>query len=259
MRTTSFAAFTLVLGIAACIGADSMAPNAVMSVPTDVRAEPGDGIISLSWSSVPGATSYNLYWSSHPGVSPRTGTRIAGLGSAYTQSGLINGTAYYYVVTAANSQQESRASSEIDAMPVVIPIVLSSTALAPGSVGQHYDGLRVSASFLCTYNNFTTGCTPCSATVHCSGVRRCGSPICVKTVVIQHSGGWMITARGGRLPYTSRVSGLPPGLSSADVSGGVSITGTPTAAGSYAVTITLEDSDNPRQRASVTETIVINP
>jgi hypothetical protein len=255
MRTTSLAALMLMLGLTACIGADSMAPSAVMSVPTDVRAEPGDGIISLSWSPVPGATSYNIYWSSHPGVSPRTGTRIAGLGSAYVQSGLINGRTYYYVVTAANSQQESKASSEIDAMPVVIPIVLSANAPPAGTVGRAYYWISGIGHDLCTYAH---GCVPCSATVSCAGVPPCGRPACVETV-LKHSGGWMIAAQGGRAPYTWRVSGLPPGLSSSIVPGGMMIVGVPTAAGSYVVTVTLDDSHTPPQTASVTETIVINP
>ena len=65
------------------------------------------------------------------------------------------------------------------------------------------------------------------------------------------------TASGGATPYTWSWSGtIPPGLSINSSSGAVS--GTPTTAGSYPVTVTVTDSTTPtRQTASATVTISV--
>jgi len=95
--------------------------------PTGVTATPGNGQVTISWAQVTNATSYNIYWSTNPGVTsgPTTnGTLITGVaaGSAspsYTQIGLTDGTIYYYVVTAVNSNNgsESPASSQVSIAP----------------------------------------------------------------------------------------------------------------------------------------------
>ncbi|MHB8123207.1 MAG: fibronectin type III domain-containing protein [Desulfuromonadaceae bacterium] len=65
----------------------------------------------MAWDPVVGATSYNLYWSTVPGVTPANGTKISGVSTPYTHTGLAAGTTYYYVVTAVDSSSESLASS----------------------------------------------------------------------------------------------------------------------------------------------------
>ena len=66
--------------------------------------------VTIAWTAVPGATSYNIYWSTTTGVAPANGTRIAGVTTAsYTHAPLNNGTTYYYVVTAVFATGESAA------------------------------------------------------------------------------------------------------------------------------------------------------
>lgn len=90
-------------------------PLAVPAAPTGVVATGGNQAVTVAWNPASGATSYNLYWSPSPGVTVGTGTRITGVVSPYTQSGLAAGASYYYVVTAANSAGESVASAEATA------------------------------------------------------------------------------------------------------------------------------------------------
>lgn len=90
---------------------------AAPGVPTAVAASTK---VTLSWSAVSGATSYNLYWSTVSGVTKSNGTKITNVSSSYTQTGLTNGTTYYYVLTAVNSAGESAASPQVSATPVSV-------------------------------------------------------------------------------------------------------------------------------------------
>lgn len=100
------------------VSATPQAPTALPSAPTGVSAAAGDAKVDISWNAVTGATSYNIYWSTISGVTTGSGTQISGItNAAYAHTGLTNGTAYYYVVTAENSIGESAASSEASASP----------------------------------------------------------------------------------------------------------------------------------------------
>ena len=107
------------------VSATPAAPGTVPSAPAGVSATPGDTQITISWNAVPGATSYNIYWSTAPGVTTATGTKITGAANPYIQAALVNGTAYYYIVTALNSVGESAPSSQVSATPIVPTIAPS--------------------------------------------------------------------------------------------------------------------------------------
>jgi fibronectin type 3 domain-containing protein len=85
------------------------------AAPTGVNAVGGTQQASISWAAVSGATSYNLYWSKTAGVTTATGTKISGATSTAVQTGLSDGTTYYYIVTAVNSVGESAASVQVAA------------------------------------------------------------------------------------------------------------------------------------------------
>ena len=83
------------------------------AAPTQLAASPGNGSVVLSWSAVTGAVSYTIKRAPVSGgpyafVANTTGTSA-------TDTGLADGTAYYYVVTALNPMLESPASSEVGA------------------------------------------------------------------------------------------------------------------------------------------------
>ena len=74
----------------------------VPAAPTGVSATPGNGQVTITWTAVSDAASYNIYWSSTSGVTPTNGNRISNATSPFMQTGLANGTTYFYVVTAVN-------------------------------------------------------------------------------------------------------------------------------------------------------------
>jgi beta-glucanase (GH16 family) len=90
-----------------------------MFVPTGLTATAGNQQVSLSWNAVPGATSYNVKCSMTNGgpyatiASPTT--------TGYTNTGLVNGTTYYYVVSQVNAVAESTNSTQVSATPVCAP------------------------------------------------------------------------------------------------------------------------------------------
>lgn len=95
--------------------ASTSASTTVPAAPTAVTASGGVKQVTLSWAAVPGATSYNVYWSATAGVTTATGTKVAGATSPYVQTGLADGTAYFFIVTAANTIGESAASVPVTA------------------------------------------------------------------------------------------------------------------------------------------------
>jgi fibronectin type 3 domain-containing protein len=84
--------------------------------PTNLAATAGGGRVNLTWTGVGQATAYNVKRATSSG-GPYT-TIASGVPSpAYTDTGVTNGTTYYYVVTATNSRGEGIPSNEASATP----------------------------------------------------------------------------------------------------------------------------------------------
>ena len=73
---------------------------------------------TISFSTVPGASSYNLYWKTSSGVTI-SDTKITGATSPHSHTGLSNGTTYYYVATAVVDSVETDISNELYGTPFV--------------------------------------------------------------------------------------------------------------------------------------------
>jgi fibronectin type 3 domain-containing protein len=86
------------------------------SAPAGLAATAGNGSVGLTWSASTGATSYSVYRGTAPGAEGATsiGTTTS---TSFTDTGLTNGTAYYYEVTASNSAGASPSSREATATP----------------------------------------------------------------------------------------------------------------------------------------------
>jgi regulation of enolase protein 1 (concanavalin A-like superfamily) len=114
------------------------APVTIPSAPT-LAAAAATGAVSLSWSPVAGATTYNLYRSTTPGGEGSTPYLTALTGSSYSDTAVTAGTAYYYKLTAVNSAGESGPSGEKSATPAaaIPPGPLSDADIgSPGLAGS---------------------------------------------------------------------------------------------------------------------------
>ena len=87
------------------------------SNPQNLLATPGNSKIDLSWDTVDGATSYNVKRSETPGGPYQTIATTTAGAITYSDTGLQNGTTYYYVVSAVNAGGESSDSNEVSATP----------------------------------------------------------------------------------------------------------------------------------------------
>lgn len=124
--------------VAATTLAANSPPPTIPSAPTGITATGGDTQVTLSWTAVTGASSYNIYWSTTSGVTTSTGTRIAGVSSPYVQTGLGAGTTYFYIVTAVNGAGESGPSVQASATtnaPTTVPAAPTAVT-ASGGVKQ---------------------------------------------------------------------------------------------------------------------------
>ncbi len=102
-----------------------------VGTPSNLTAARGNLLSTLAWSAAPGATGYNIYWSTTSGVSSQNGNKISGVtGTSFTHTGLVNGTIYYYVVTAVNGSAEGTPSNQASVLIDNVRPAITSTAPA---------------------------------------------------------------------------------------------------------------------------------
>ena len=127
------------------------------ATPSGLTATAGNAQVSLTWSASTGATSYHL-------------KRAATTGGPYTQvsapttttfadTGLANGTTYFYVVSAVNSAGESANSSEASAKPTAPAQAPAAPTALMATAGNAQVGLSWTASATATSYNVKRGTT----------------------------------------------------------------------------------------------------
>ncbi|QJD83895.1 DUF4832 domain-containing protein [Cohnella herbarum] len=119
-----------VLANAISVSGDPVVPEA----PANLQASPGNSQVTLTWDISAGASSYTVLRSATSGSGY---AQIAsGLTStSYTNTGLTNGTTYYYVVRAVNAVGTSGNSNQAGATPaaISIPSAPASLTATPGN------------------------------------------------------------------------------------------------------------------------------
>jgi fibronectin type 3 domain-containing protein len=93
------------------------APATPPPAPTGLQATAGNAQVSLTWTASAGATSYHVKRSTTSG-GPYTQVS-APTAANFTDTGLTNGTIYYYVVSALNAAGESANSAQVSATPAI--------------------------------------------------------------------------------------------------------------------------------------------
>ncbi len=148
--TTALAGTIYYYAIAATNGSGSSTGSTEVNAltapdaPSGLAATADNGQVSLLWNTSTGADSYNVLRSTTSG-SGYTTVATGLTGTSYIDTGLTNGTAYYYVVTATNSGGTSANSTEANATPVALPSPWATsdvgTTGATGSASRDPNGL----------------------------------------------------------------------------------------------------------------------
>ena len=115
---------------------------ALPAAPGSLTATAGDAQVILSWPAASGATSYNLKSATINGGPYTMLTNI--IANSYTNTGLLNGTNYFYVVSAVNIAGESTNSPQANAMPQAPPPNL---IISPSSTNFVFSWPVASAGF----------------------------------------------------------------------------------------------------------------
>lgn len=114
------------LFLTGCLATDGPGPFVGPTGLTVTSAATGQ--VTIQWTAMSQAIGYNVYYSTTPGVTPVNTTK-AGSTSAttptYTQSGLTNGTTYFFVVTAIVEGYETSVSNQIAYTPIATTTTLT--------------------------------------------------------------------------------------------------------------------------------------
>jgi len=106
---------------------------AAPGVPTQLTAAPGNARVVLTWAAVTGATSYKVFRGTASNGQSTTPIATNVTASTYTNTGLTNGTAYFYKVSAVNAGGDSALSNEASATPIAPPVAPTGLTATPGN------------------------------------------------------------------------------------------------------------------------------
>ncbi len=126
------------------VGATPQAPVVPPLAPGNLLATAGNAQASLTWSASSGATSYNVKRAAIDG-GPYTPIAVS-TSTAFTDTPLINGPTYYYVVSAANSAGEGANSVQVSATPQTPVVPPSPPGNLTATAGNAQASLSWSAS-----------------------------------------------------------------------------------------------------------------
>ncbi|MEH6346971.1 MAG: fibronectin type III domain-containing protein [Bermanella sp.] len=101
--------------------------DTAVTAPTNVSATGFEEGINISWSPVTGIGNYRVYYKASAGVTS-SDPYFPAVGTGYNHTGLAEGDAYFYAVSAVNNSDVSELSSEVSASADGIPVPPQVTA-----------------------------------------------------------------------------------------------------------------------------------
>jgi uncharacterized repeat protein (TIGR01451 family) len=272
---------------------NAVVPYALPGAPTNLVATAGSAAANLSWTAPAnnGSAITGYVVTPYIGLTAQATQFFTGAGTAQTATGLTPGTAYTFTVAAQNAAGTGPASAKSSPVtPNALPSLVF-TAPPAGQVGVAYSHqLTVTGGTAPFTWSISTGALPAGLALNASTGLLSGTPTAsgtfTFTVRVLDASGQAVTksvtlviaaapavvftapsgevgvaysgqptTTGGTAPFTWTISAgaLPSGVS-INASTGL-ISGTPTASGSFSVTITATDSFG--QTSNKTTTLVI--
>ena len=119
------------------------------AAPTGLAATAGNAQVTLSWTASNGAATYNVYRGTATGAEGASPIATGIAATTYTNTGLTNGTTYYYKVAAVNGSGTSPMSNEMSAKPVSVATNVTSLVRITSTSFQYKQSTK-------TYNSTVT-------------------------------------------------------------------------------------------------------
>jgi cellulose 1,4-beta-cellobiosidase len=119
------------------------------AAPAGLAATAGNAQVTLSWTASSGATSYNVYRGTATGAEGASSIATGITATTYTNTGLTNGTTYYYKVAAVNGVGTSPMSNEASAKPASVATNITSPVKITSTNFQYKQSTK-------TYNSTVT-------------------------------------------------------------------------------------------------------
>ncbi len=130
----------------------------VPATPTGLALTAGNSQVTLAWTPAAGAASYNVYLGTASGAEVLAGSAL--VGTTYTDTGLANGTTYYYKVSAVNATGESLLSAEVSAKPSAPAISGPSGTIVTDAPTFGWTAVTGAAHYDLWISDLTTGQSP---------------------------------------------------------------------------------------------------
>ena len=131
------------------------------AAPQGVQAYPGNQLVRLSWAESPGATQYEVFRSLTAGGS-RSSVGVVST-NLFTDTGVVNGFEYFYVVVARNAAGVSPASVEVSATPAAA----SDLHVVSTSPANSATGVTVGSDISVTFSRPFLLATVATSTIQC--------------------------------------------------------------------------------------------
>lgn len=120
--------------------------------PTGLAAVASPGSVALSWTAAGGASSYKVYRGTTSGSYTLLASGVAT--TTYTDNTAVNGTSYYYALTAFNGA-DSAYSSEVAVQPIATPVISSVTSPTATSLTVTWGAAAGAATYDVRYGTAT--------------------------------------------------------------------------------------------------------
>jgi fibronectin type 3 domain-containing protein len=162
---SSIVALLWLAGCGAYGGGGNGGGGSAPAAPMGLAAVAANAQVNLTWTASSGATGYYVKRSTATGAETQVATPTS---ASFTDSGLTNGTKYFYIVSAYNSYGQSGNSSEVNATPA-LPVPVAPSGLTAAASNAQVMLSWTASSGATSYNvkrSTTTG----------SGYQTVGSP-----------------------------------------------------------------------------------
>jgi fibronectin type 3 domain-containing protein len=143
----------------------SKSASSSTAIPGNVATRVVSGLkISLTWSSVLGATSYNVYKDTSDSGTFSIAANI--VKDTFVDSGLALGTTYWYTITAKNDSGESKKSALKNAITMpAVPVQLSAVGISSSGIRVVWPAVKGAATYRVFRSQIDTAAYPVVDTV----------------------------------------------------------------------------------------------